>query len=701
VAVVAMAGVFPGAHDLDRFWANVAAGADCSSEPPPGRWLISSKRAHDRRLGVADKVYSTRGYFVERLDPDLDGLDIDHGLVTQLDPLFQLVLHVGGRAFRNACLTPVDRTRIGVCLGNIALPTEKISRLAWEYCGGAFHQALGLREPSKTHALNRFVAGFPAVLLARALRLGGEAFCLDAACASSLYAIKLAIDALLEGRADAMLAGGVARPDCLYTQMGFAQLRALSLSGRCSPFDAGADGLMVGEGCGIFVLKRLADALAHGERILGVIAGIGLSNDVDGNLLAPASEGHLRAMRAAYRQAGWSPRDVDLIECHATGTPVGDAVEFSSLLQLWQPEPAERGACVIGSVKSTVGHLLTGAGAAGLAKLLLALQYQALPPSANFRRPSDQVRLQGSPFRILPGPEAWERRQDGIPRRAAISGFGFGGINAHLLIEEWIESRPHTLSVAFDNSPPEAIAIVGMAARVGSLSSLDALRGELFSSQSASDSPCDFTSRVDLSLDRFRIPPKELEELLPQQLLALLAADQAIGDVRGTAGNALAARTGIVLGVNLDCNTTNFHLRWAAGEAADAALAAHPDRERLIAQFKDAASPPLTANRTMGALASVAASRIARHLRAGGPSFTVSDDGDSGLRALEVALGMLRRGEVDQAVVGAVDLGGDERNLRACREVADQSPDHRRRRGSGVKAPGRCRAGQRPNLRTR
>src|SRR5208283_259750 len=178
------------------------------------------------------------------------------------------------------------------------------------------------------HPLNRHVTGLPAELLAHALGFGGAAFTLDAACASSLYAMKLAVDELRAGRADAMLAGGLCRPDCLYTQMGFSQLHALSPSGRCSPFDAAADGLMVGEGAGVMMLKRLPDALREGDRIYALIAGIGLSNDVQGKLLAPSAEGQLRAMRAAYQQAGWAPQDIDLIECHATGTPVGDAVEF-------------------------------------------------------------------------------------------------------------------------------------------------------------------------------------------------------------------------------------------------------------------------------------------------------------------------------------------------------------------------------------
>ncbi len=235
-----------------------------------------------------------------------------------------------------------------------------------------------------------------------------------------------------------MITGGLSRPDPLYTQMGFSQLRALSASGKASPFDARGDGLVVGEGAGMFVLKRLGDALRQGDAIYGVIAGVGLSNDVDGDLLAPSSEGQLRAMRAAYGHAGWDPHDVDLIECHATGTPVGDAVEFRSLRELWGPSGWSPGGCAISSVKSNIGHALTAAGAAGLLKVLLALRHATLPPTANFAAPSPALDYDGGPFRVLAESQPWPRRADGRPRRAAISGFGFGGINAHALIEEWI-----------------------------------------------------------------------------------------------------------------------------------------------------------------------------------------------------------------------------------------------------------------------
>ena len=442
VAIVGIGGIFPDAPDLTRFWANIRSGRSAAREVPQGRWSLPAQAVYDPEPGSPDRVYSRRGCFIEALPPvaELAGLALAQELIAGLDPLFQLLLHAGQRAFADAVTGPVDRSRVGVIIGNLALPSESASLLSRRWLGGTFEEKLlGTHHghPS-TDPLNRYVAGLPAGLLAHALGLGGGSFTLDAACASSLYAIKLAADELLAGRADAMLTGGLSRPDPLYTQMGFSQLRALSHRGICSPFDAAGDGLVVGEGAGIFVLKRTEDALAHGDRIYGIIRGIGLTNDVGGSLLAPLSEGQLRAMRTAYALAGWAPQDVDLIECHATGTPVGDATEFASLRQLWgDVRPADE-RCVIGSVKSNIGHLLTAAGAAALTKVLLALREETLPPTANFAAPPPGIGLADSPFRVLTEPLPWPRRTDGTPRRAAVSAFGFGGINAHLLIEEWL-----------------------------------------------------------------------------------------------------------------------------------------------------------------------------------------------------------------------------------------------------------------------
>ncbi|MFO0822889.1 MAG: beta-ketoacyl synthase N-terminal-like domain-containing protein [Gemmataceae bacterium] len=679
IAIVSVAGRFPGAGaDLSRFWENIAAARDCSREVPPERWVLPPNRCTDRRIANPDTVYSTRGYYLEPFIAELTGLDLDHNVVSQLDPLFHLVLDTGNRAWRDARMSQVDRSRVGVVLGNICLPTDGSSELCREILG----QKAGLRPSAGTHPWNRYVAGLPAGLLARGLKLGLGSYTLDAACASSLYAIKLAADELIAGRADAMLAGGCSRPDCQYTQMGFAQLRALSVSGRCGPFDASADGLMVGEGAGIFVLKRLSDAMKHGDRVLGIVASVGLSNDMHGNLLAPAKEGQLRAMRRAYALAEWDPTDVDMIECHATGTPVGDAIEFDSLRELWGESGWQQGKCPIGSVKSTVGHLLTGAGAAALTKVLMAMRAEMLPPQANFASPAEGLRYSGGPFRVLTQPEPWERRGSHEPRRAAVSGFGFGGVNAHLLLEEWSRNpsrktpRPKASKLASVpvvkwKAPPEQgkqaeaavpVAIVGIGAHFGPWESSRAVEEQLLAGNTdtpmpkvngwqLANMPCPAGFGIEeltLPIDRFRIPPKELEETLPQQLLMLQVAAAALDDCKSKPTTGDAPTTGTFVGLGLDPNTMNFNLRWAALASGGAA---------------DKASPPLTANRTMGALGSIAASRIARTFHLGGPSHTVCSEEASAARAVELGVRALQAGELDRVIVGGVELACDPRTV--------------------------------------
>jgi acyl transferase domain-containing protein/3-hydroxymyristoyl/3-hydroxydecanoyl-(acyl carrier protein) dehydratase len=670
IAIIGLAARFPGSgSDLDQFWQNVVSATDCSREVPANRWVLPPSRVIDPRIPHPDSVPSARGYYLDPIPRESRG-NVPAALWEQLDPLFHLVGDVGHRAWASVDTTHVDRRKVGVILGNICLPTDRASDLARQY--------LGSSPPARpVHPFNRYVAGLPAGLLAKSLGLGGGTFTLDAACASSLYAVKLACDELLAGRCDLMLAGGVNRSDCLYTQMGFAQLRALSPSGRCSPFDSAADGLMVGEGAGVFVLKRFEDAVRNGDPILAVIRGWGLSNDTTGNLLAPAKEGQLRAMREAYRRAGWRPTDVDLIECHATGTAVGDAIEFDSLRELWGDSDWETGECVIGSVKSTVGHLLTGAGAASLTKVILAIQHRTLPPQANFATPSSALPFAQSPFRVLTRSEPWETRASTIPRRAAVSGFGLGGVNAHLLVEEYLgplvtPQEPMRLagtwratSVPTQPEPKsdEAIAVVGMAAQVGPWTTLAEFQEAALGGVSHHDlqrkrngwgrvsTPCPpgrFIEQLRVPLGQFRIPPKELEEMLPQQLLMLKTAAAALDDARRSSNNP-QTKTGVFIGLGLDLNTTNFHLRWASSANSDL--------------------PPLTADRTMGALGSITASRIARAFGFGGPSFTCCSEETSSGTAVQLAVRALRLGEIDQAVVGGVDLTGDPRQLLASAEL--------------------------------
>ncbi|WP_243371533.1 type I polyketide synthase [Geotalea sp. SG265] len=698
VAIVGIGALFPDAPDLEHYWENIRTGHTSAREVPAGRWHVPADSVFDPTPGKTDRVYSRRGCFIEKLPPLalLDGIALDPGLVAGLDPLFQLLLHTGKRAFDDAITAPLDRSRVGVIIGNLALPTETTAGLTRAWLGRTFEERLLGHSsiPADIDPINRYSAGLPAGLLAHALGLGGGSCTLDAACASSIYAIKLAVDELLSGRADAMLTGGVSRPDPLFTQMGFSQLRALSKRGTCSPFDAAADGLVVGEGAGIFLLKRTEDAVAHGDHIYGIIRGVGLSNDVGGSLLAPLSEGQLRAMRAAYADTGWNPQDVDLIECHATGTAIGDATEFASLQELWgDVHPADR-TCVIGSVKSNIGHLLTAAGAAALTKVLLAMKEGMLPPTAGFSNPPAAIDLEQSPFRVLATAIPWVRRGEGIPRRAAVSAFGFGGINGHLLVEEWLPDQgkvSQPLAVRSDSATEATdIAVVGIDARFGPWQSLDkftqrvlggdggtvpvppqrwwgAEKSAWFKNEELDHTRFKgfFMDEFAVAADQFRIPPLEMAEMLPQQLLMLQVAAAAMADAGlGREGN---DRTAVLIGIALDLNSTNFSFRWSIGEEAphwqrELGRELTPaELEAWAAKLREAAGPPLTANRTMGALGNIVASRIAREFKVGGPSFTISNEEGSGIRALEAAVRLLCAGQIDRALVGAVDFAGDLR----------------------------------------
>jgi acyl transferase domain-containing protein/3-hydroxymyristoyl/3-hydroxydecanoyl-(acyl carrier protein) dehydratase len=706
IAIVGAGGIFPGAPDLSTFWQNIVNRRSAIVPIPAERWPVSQDRVYSA-AGEPDKARSLNAGLIQDLPFQNDDGPFPPAIMSGLDPMHHLVLAAGQSAWNDCQHGPVDPERVDVVLAAIALPTESASRLTRQVLRQAAQSKLF---PAATRhlsadlsfqdAMASGVTSLPGSLLGAALGLGGSTLTLDAACASSLFAVKLACDALQAGRTDAVLAGGVARPDTLYTQIGFTQLQALSHSGRCAPFDRSADGLVVGEGCGLVVLKRLEDALRHGDRIYALVRAAGLSNDRRGNLLAPDAEGQVRAMQAAYAAAGWQPSDIDLIECHGAATPVGDATELRSLTDLWGKDGWHPGQCAIGSVKSMIGHLLTAAGAAGLIKVLLGIQHQTLPPSLNFQEPAPDSPLPGSPFHVQTAPAPWQPRGSGIPRRAAVSAFGFGGINAHILLEEW-HSSPNATNTTSQIDPvaitgtakpsEDPVAVVGMEAFFGPARGLASFREVIFKGQPVFRPPshhrwkhCDetlqhylqremplsggFLDDFQIDLADFRIPPKEIPDILPQHLLMLKVARGAMTDV-GQHSNVDPIRMGCVIGMEFDLEDTNFHLRWDAHRVAEKwntryGLALSPDQiDEWATALADMASPPLTHTRTLGSLGSLIASRIAREFHFGGPSFIVSADAVSGLQALSIAARMLNRHDVDQMLVGAVDLPGDLRRL--------------------------------------
>ncbi len=724
IAVVGMAGIFPGAPNIDIFWNNIVNKVDSCCEVPEGRWIVKPEFMYNPEP-APDKVFSKRAclihddilksikYDLKDIAQDINrdinkNINLDKNILNALDPLFHLVLHAGKNALSDCNTSTINKERIGTVLAAIALPTDSSSFITREILGKSFKEKLFKKSKfsnskpfTRAQCLSSRVTSLPASILAKGLGLGGGSYTLDAACASSLYAVKLACDELHAFRADAMLAGGVSRPECLYTQVGFSQLRALSPSGRCAPFDEKADGLVVGEGAGILVLKRLDDALRDNDNIYGLIRGMGLSNDMSGNLLAPDTEGQVRAMRNAYVSAGWSPYEIDLIECHGAGTPVGDTTELHSLRNLWGETGWSYEQCSIGSVKSMIGHLLTGAGAAGMIKTFLALKHKVLPPSINFNKASKKSPLKNSPFRVQTEAEEWIGKNDKRPLRAAVSAFGFGGINGHLLIEEWcpdsdkkhvtgIETETLHLQPKTQNSP---IAIVGMDAVFGQLTSLKDFKETIFKGSSIIGKRpedrwkgCDdiagrhldgtllhgaFMDKIALTAGEFHIPPNEIPDILPQHLLMLKVASNAMKDAGlvNKADRTERPRTSVIIGMEFDFEATNYHLRWNLYNLVqkwinESELNLDEKETNLwLESLRNTSGPALTNTRTLGALGGIIASRIAREFRCGGPSFAVSCEEASGLKALEAGTRSLQQNEIDAVLVGAIDLSGDVRNI--------------------------------------
>jgi 3-oxoacyl-(acyl-carrier-protein) synthase/3-hydroxymyristoyl/3-hydroxydecanoyl-(acyl carrier protein) dehydratase len=652
IAIVSMAGIFPGADNLNVFLKNIQNKQSAIIEIPEQRWIRSKKDVVSKEF-KPDTALCSKAGLINNFSFDPHGYQIDHSLLSNLDITHQLALQTGKEAIDKCYSDNNIKKRTGVILAAISLPTEKSSQFAWDILFNKKDKNIDFN-----HAIASSVVSMPAALLARSLGLYGGCYTLDAACASSLYSIKLACEELRQGNTDMMIAGGVSRPDSLYTQIGFSQLQALSPSGRCSPFDSKADGLVVGEGAGIFVLKRLSDAIECRDNIHGLISGFGVSNDIEGNLVAPASEGQIRSLNQAYLSAGWSFDQVQYIECHGSATPVGDNIELSSMINVQKTlsHKQQRSVkCAIGSVKSMTGHLLTAAGAIGMIKTLLAMNNKFLPPSLNFSKAPANSPLNTSQFRVQAEVEEWKKQNSNATRKAGISAFGFGGINAHILIEEYNkDSKKSFYLPSAEPSTDNPVVVVGMSAITGCNDNLNQL-DKIFSlhnhpvpewSETLQKKAC-FIKKLPFSDTEFHIPPNQIADILPNQLIMLKAAKNALSDAgikdRPEENESPRHTFGAALGVEFDFNATNFFLRWKSAS--------------------DSISPPLTAPRTLGALGGIVASRVAREFKLGGPCFTVSAGANSGLKAIEIGIKSLKSGETNLFLCGSVDMALDIREF--------------------------------------
>src|SRR5688572_5353396 len=456
IAIVGVSALFPGSTDATGFWRDILEGRDLITDVPASHWLIDDY--YDADPSAADKTYARRGGFLDPVGFDALGFGIPPATMPATDTSQLLALILAQTVLQDALrgqFESADRSRTSVILGVTSaqeLLFSMVSRLQRPVWVKALRES-GLPEDEVQAACERIAANyvpwqessFPGLLgnvvagrIANRLNLGGTNCVTDAACASALSAMAMAISELQLGTSDLVIAGGVDTLNDIFMYMCFSKTPALSPTGDCRPFSDQADGTMLGEGLGMVALKRLADAERDGDRIYAVIRGMGSSSDGRSkSVYAPVPEGQAKALRRAYDIAGYGPETVELMEAHGTGTKAGDVAEFEGLRQVFGAADGERTQwCALGSVKSQIGHTKAAAGAAGLFKAVMALHHKVLPPGIKIDAPNPKLDLEHSPFYLNTRARPWIRGS-AHPRRASVSAFGFGGSNFHATLEEY------------------------------------------------------------------------------------------------------------------------------------------------------------------------------------------------------------------------------------------------------------------------
>jgi acyl transferase domain-containing protein/NAD(P)-dependent dehydrogenase (short-subunit alcohol dehydrogenase family) len=453
LAIVGLGCLFPKADNVEAYWTNIKNGVDAIREIPESHWRTADY--FDPNPKAPDKVYAKLGGFLDPVPFNPMEYGILPNALEAIDTSQLLGLVAVGQALKDAGYGPereFDREKVSVILGvtgalELVIPLG--ARLGHPIWRSAMKEA-GIADAAIDDAVQRIgdayvpwqENSFPGLLgnvvagrISKHFNFGGTNCVCDAACGSSLSALNLAALELATGQSDMVVTGGIDTFNDIFMYTCFSKTPALSPSGHARPFDADGDGTTLGEGLGILVLKRLADAERDGDKIYAVVKGIGTSSDGKGSAIyEPSAAGQQKALRRAYENADVEPASVGLIEAHGTGTRVGDAIEVKALREVFGE--AEQPTCALGSVKSQIGHTKAAAGSAGLIKTALALHHKVLPPTIKVNKPQDAVTSGKTPFYINSETRPWLPAPN-HPRRAAVSALGFGGSNFHCVLEEY------------------------------------------------------------------------------------------------------------------------------------------------------------------------------------------------------------------------------------------------------------------------
>lgn len=709
IAIVGMGCLFPGATNPDQYWQNllnkVDSSSQLSSEELGG---IEAAKYYDEQKGTPDKICYNKNGHVRDFHFDPNGYLVPTEQLDQLDNLYQWTLYVAHEALKDARLN-LGQPNTGMILGNIGMPTHSCKQIMSQFYNKALEpyirELLGddrfrfqpYWDAKSLATINLSTASQNAVVAAQALGLNGPCFTLDAACSSAIYAIKVASDYLNLGKADVMLAGSICHADHIYIDHGFNVLQAFPGIGEQSiPFDKHSKGLKAGEGAGIVALMRLSDAEQKNCRIYGVIDAIGLSNDAGAkHILVPDFDGQVLALNRAYKDK--SPQ-IDYLECHATGTPVGDQVELNSIESFFFAQQAaeHQKTPLLGANKGNIGHMLTASGMASLLKVLLAMKHNTIPGTIQLQHmvatQQGKLALDDVVRETMPWPTS------GRKKRAGINAFGFGGVNGHMAIHEYSKgelSSPAINHPRINNHHKQGqpISITGMAVTMASTQNISdfnavvqnnrqvfaALPATRWSGLHSRDDiigpfglPCvpkgAYIEKFDFDCKRFKLPPNVAGTHLLSHMSLMKLAERAFKDAGYTLNNQQRNIAVIVAGDN-DYNCYRYQARnEAAWQVRDSLLKSgitltESQIRQLETIVKDSLFPEPYAEGITGGIGNVVASRISACLKLNGPAFSLCSQENSVFKAIELAEFMLTLGEVEAVIVGSGSFCGGLENV--------------------------------------
>lgn len=710
IAIVGLATQYPDADNPLTFWQNLLDKKDSRTQISRDK-LNANPADYQGVQGQSDRFYCDKGGYIQHFQFDAKGYQLPESAFDGLDESFLWALDCSRKALQDAGIATSDAVlaRTGIVMGTLSFPTARSNELFLPLYHQTVEKALQnklnqsafqLADFNQAHAgealnveqalnvANGAVAHTASKLVSDALGLGGTQLSLDAACASSVYALKLACDYLTTGKADMMLAGAVSGADPFFINMGFSIFHAYPDHGISAPFDSNSKGLFAGEGAGVLVLKRLEDAERDGDNIYAVVSGIGLSNDGKGQfVLSPNSKGQVQAFERAYSAANTQPANIEVIECHATGTPLGDKVELASMERFFEDKLAGSAVPLIGSAKSNLGHLLTAAGMPGIMKMIFAMRSGRLPPSINLSAPISSPKGLFSAKNLPTELHAWPDKAGNSRRHAGVSVFGFGGCNAHLLLESYAantnkKNEQAAAAVSYQHTP---LNIIGLASHFGPLTSINALDNTIHARQDAfiplpakrwkgldkhpeilanfglSSVPQGaYIDQFDFDFLRFKVPPNEDDRLISQQLLLIKVADEAIRDANLKPGGKVAVLVAMETELELHQfrGRVNLHTQLADSLKKQGITLTQAEYLALEKIAMDSVLDAAKLNQYTSFIGNIMASRIASLWDFNGPAFTISAAEQSVARCIDVAENLLSQESLDAVVIAAVDLSG-------------------------------------------